>query len=580
MSYFEAEDKVPVQQTSIGIPSENGLTYNSTQTIEISVPATTKFFNPKESVLQFNVNIAPPTSASGVTRLQLDAEIGAQILIKDIRIWDGTHNTLLEEITDYNTMVAMKYDYETNQSLRNKRALTEGATIQTPSGRGTRGSTETQLNSFTENPYFTPRTADPDVTAWTSANWLSAKVDLPLHTGIFQNDRIFPLLLTNGLHISITLETDNRVFRNMDGVSSNRRATLNPIFHSINGCATTGAIAGGDTTSTWFFAVENNQQATNKNCPFVVGEPFNLVKLSDGSSATWTATTANPIISRIEYDTSTTPNLIKVTSTLTKELDTGGPITTNGAWSYYSTAVSDSTTFNPTYTVSNVELILAQVSVDPRYEAGMVSRMKEGGIITYDFLSATNYRHSQLVSDRVANIRLPLNNARAKSIICVPTDASVYTSKQNIDSEDTYLLTTANNRDWQNYSCRSGMVGLSDNITNYNFLYDGRLQPSRLVSLSKTSSKVSISQQALIENDKALTSAGINTHSMRNFSNNFVIGRSLSLGSGVYDARNKDFNLQVNYQETNGPTKAHLWKCYCFHIRRLNIRGDSISVEV
>ena len=162
----------------------------------------------------------------------------------------------------------------------------------------------------------------------------------------------------------------------------------------------------------------------------------------------------------------------------------------------------------------------------------------------------------------------------------MPTDASVYTSKQNIDSSSTYLENTENDRDWYNYACRSGMVGLSDNITNYNFLYDGRLQPSRLVSLSKTSSKVSISQQALIENDKALTSAGINTHSMRNFSNNFIIGRSLSLGSGVYDARNKDFNLQVNYQETNGPTKAHLWKCYCFHIRRLNIRGDSISVDV
>ena len=76
--YFEVEDKIPVQQTSISIPSEHGLSYNSTQIIEINVPATTKFINPKESYLQFNVKLTPPSDTSGdLTRLQLDGETGA-----------------------------------------------------------------------------------------------------------------------------------------------------------------------------------------------------------------------------------------------------------------------------------------------------------------------------------------------------------------------------------------------------------------------------------------------------------------------------------------------------------------------
>ena len=67
---------------------------------------------------------------------------------------------------------------------------------------------------------------------------------------------------------------------------------------------------------------------------------------------------------------------------------------------------------------------------------------------------------------------------------------------------------------------------------------------------------------------------------MRKYNENFVIGRALALGSGVYDARNKDFNLQVNYQESTAPSVPKLWKNYVFHLRRLVIKGDSIMVEV
>ena len=53
--------------------------------------------------------------------------------------------------------------------------------------------------------------------------------------------------------------------------------------------------------------------------------------------------------------------------------------------------------------------------------------------------------------------------------------------------------------------------------------------------------------------------------------------RALALNKGVYDTRNKDFSLQVNYG--NATTKNKLWNNYVFHLRRINIRGDNISVE-
>lgn len=588
MSYFDADTKIPIEQTSIAIPSENGLSYNSTQVIEISIPPTPKFIQPKESYLQMNVKLKGSSTGKPV-RLQLDSEIGGQCLIKDIRVYDGNKNTLLEEITDYNTMVAVKYDYETNQSLKNKRALTEGATVPVPSGRSTRGATETSLNQIKGNPYYKPVLGDT-TTVFSDDDYVNAKICLPLHTGIFQNDRVFPLLLTNGLHISITLEDDSKVFRSLDGVALNRRTTLNPIFHSTNGCATTGSLTGSGSKTTDFYISKENNMNSVENFPFVVGQSFNLYDVVNEVPATWTSAggDATPKITSISAS-SNGLILVQTSASSASNLTLAGGVQTDGKWVLIDTAVDEASVYNPTYTVSNVELVLQQINVDSRYEQGMMAKMKEGGTISYDFLSVTNYKYSQLKNDRVANIQLPIQNSRAKSIICVPTDATVYTSKQNINSGDnaqtsveslTYELEVDSSRNKYNYSCRSGLVGISDFISSYVFNYDGRLQPSRNVDLSKTSSKFSISQQALIENDKALTSAGINTHSMRNYNQNFIIGRALALGSGVYDARNKQFALQVNYQESSAPEKAKLWKNYVFHLRRLNIKGDSVSVEV
>ena len=271
-NFFVADDKIPITQQSVAIPAQNGLNYNATQSIEIQVPATTKFINPKESYLQFFVNITPDaTGGLGSSRFQLDTEIGANVLIKDIRIYDGNRNTLLEEITDYNTMVALKYDYESNESLRNKRALTEGSSTPMVESRGTRGSSESAACNTNHNPYFKPRTTFPDSTAFGKDDFLKAKVTLPLHTGLFQSDRILPIMLLDGLHISITLEDNYRVFRQLDNVLLGRRATLNPIFQSVNGSTTTGALANGSATTTFHLYQENNMTNT-ENCPFVVGE--------------------------------------------------------------------------------------------------------------------------------------------------------------------------------------------------------------------------------------------------------------------------------------------------------------------
>ena len=84
--------------------------------------------------------------------------------------------------------------------------------------------------------------------------------------------------------------------------------------------------------------------------------------------------------------------------------------------------------------------------------------------------------------------------------------------------------------------------------------------------------------------------SNIAPHSFRDLHKNAVIGRALSLQDGVYDTRNKDFNLQLSYEGTadtvapvrdnRARTKNILWNAYVSHIRRLVVRGNAISIEV
>ena len=155
MSFWRAENKIPIVQTSSAVTAENGLEFSENQIIRIDIPRTTKFIQPKESYLQFDFKIHQP-AGEGPTRLQLAGEIGAQSLIKNLRIYSSAESggVLLEEILDYDTMVAVKTSYDSDDVIRNKRGLTEGTTCWTPSNRGTMGNQKTCMNDTQTNPYI------------------------------------------------------------------------------------------------------------------------------------------------------------------------------------------------------------------------------------------------------------------------------------------------------------------------------------------------------------------------------------------------------------------------------------------
>jgi hypothetical protein len=573
MSYWQTDDKIPISQKSISIPSQNGLEYSAGQRIIFEVPSGVEFIQPRECYLKWDVKLKLP-SGKLPTKLQLDETLGAQSLIKDIRIYSGgAGKILLEELQNYNVLTNVKYTYETNDVLRKKRALTEGSTFHSVGTRGTCGGTESHKNNVIENPYFKVKTGATS-TEWSDDDFLKVKCLLPIQTGIFQNSKVFPVMMTEGLQIDILLEDNNKVMRQLDQVMRLKRHTFMPIYHSKN-----GSLEGPDATGTAgdfqsIFLANDNLIKSVDSVPFCVGEEIQFVKLSDG-----TPIVPAPVCKISQISACATNGLVQLEFSASGQVAVD--VTPLGTFGLVSNAVENESSYDASYTLSDCELVLQQLEMPQGYKNTMMKMMKEGGSMNYDFLSFTNFKYSQLASDIVANIRLPLNMSRAKAILSVPTDATTYNSADRITGKDTYTYFDDNDAtgDRVMNSDKSGLVGIIDRLQDYQFFYDGKLNPSRKVDTSKTATQMAVGQQGLIELEKALSMSNIIPYSFLGFQENFVIGRALSLHNGVYDTRGKDFNLQVEYT-AGTPQKNKLWNNYVAHLRRIEFTANGISLQV
>ncbi len=609
-SYWKNDDKIKVSQTQVSVPSTNGLSYTSTagqsgRRVDFEIPPTIKFLDGKNSYLQFEVKVGLPAGRTP-TRLHLDPFIGGNSVVKNLRAYSGNRSVLLEELSDYNAKVQMQYSYNQDDSMRKMRALKEGCLVPTVENRGTLGTSVSNNIDLSSNPYYKPVGTVPAGRDWgTADDFLTAKLSLPIHSGLFADggNKIFPVLMTEGLFIEIDLEDPARYLKQLDSVNRNRRIQQNPVFHGID---VGGANLGVDnaTDRTEIFLSKSNNMTSVENCPFVKGEKIGICnKLNGIQECSLTvggavAVQTHPTITNIELD----GGFVKLTTTAFRNSNVGtGVDATTDNFVVFSAAIdtkrvevgdlttqliAPSTTYPATTTISDVQIVCQQVGVDPQYESGMMKKMRDGGTIEIDIPSVTNYKHSLLKTNRNATINVPVSNTRAKSMIIMPTDSTTLNPAQLIaGTQDTYEE-EATAMDGQLHSIRSGQVGIIDRLTSYQMVVDSKNVPAQPINVSKINKGVSIAAQPLIELEKALNQAGIVPRSFVDYNRNFLIGRAYALNDGVANLNNKSNQIQLFYNETTAagvdqaPEKDKLLFCYVFHLRRISIKGDSVSVTL
>lgn len=608
-SFWRNDDKIKVSQTQVSVPSTNGRSYTGTagqsgRRIDFEIPPTVKFMDGKNSYLQFDIKIGIPATLTP-TRLHLDPFIGGQAVVKNLRIYSGSRSVLLEEISDYNAKVQMQYSYNQDDSMRAMRAMKEGSLVTNVESRGTLGTSVSNNIDIETNPYYKPVGTVPVGRDWGNADdFLTAKVSLPIHCGLFaESSKIFPVMMTDGLFVEVDIEDPARFVKQLDSVNRHRRMKQNPIFHGVDVAGGALTINNATNRTEIFLGLQNNMMRV-ENCPFVKGERIGICSATNPRSEcalTLTASGAQgyPKIENIELDGS---GKIKITCEQFQNSDSGtGVSATSNNFILFSAAidtdrrenddatavlVAATTSYPITTEVSNAEIVVQQVGVDPRYEAGMMKRMRDGGTIEIDIPSVTNYKHSLLSSNRNATINLAVSNTRAKSMIVMPTDArTLSVADLMAGAKDAYEEETTD-MDGRLHSIRSGQVGIIDHLTSYQMVVDDKLVPSRPIVVSKINKGESIAAQPLIELEKALNQAGIVPRSFTDYNRNFLIGRAYALNDGVANLNNKSNQLQLLYNETNAagadrpPSRDKLLFCFLFHIRRISIKGESVTVSL
>ena len=562
-SYWESDNIIRIGETSVSIPSEHGLSYTSGQKISLMVPPSVKMISGKDCYLEFNVKIA---GGAVPTKLQLD-QMGGSCVIRNLRIYDGTRATLLEEIVDYNAVVAMKYDYDADDSLRQSRALVEGGTAYAPRFRGTNGTSESHLTELHQNPYFAEKTGVL-TTAWTDADHTTAKCCVPIHAGVF-GDRIFPVMMTNGLYMEFDLAPAQQVIKQLDSVNRHVRTPRNVFFKSLVN-DTMWTVSGSNKDVFWVSQTENELGGDVSNFPFCVGETFRFAKYLQPNNIN--AMSGEMKISRIE--TEAVSGNVQVTLE-TAVNNAAGP-EVDGEWVMYSTAMEVGATTNLQYTVSNFNLVAHEIHLDPSYEAGMLAKAREGKSIELDIYSVTNHKHSTLASDTQVTYNIHANNSRAKSLVIMPTDATTYAVGAQVAGLGTYQIgpfdggTDVDSDDLMDSSLtsmRSGYSGMIDGLTSTQYMIGGVLVPSRPVSTKKMVTKQSVDAFHLFELEKALSQAGVAPRSFAAMQTNFLCGRSFGVQNGVADLRNKDLQVLLRYEDLAfPPTKNKIYNNFVFHI--------------
>ncbi len=578
-SYWKVDDTMRIGQKYISIPSENGLEYSPEQKIQIFVDPSTKFMSGQDSYLDFNFQIKLPSGSPVPTKLALD-QMGGSALIKNIRIYDGSRGTLLEELDSYSSLCSVRYDYDTDDSTRNYRALREGSGVHNVANRGSMGTSYSVMANTLTNPYFKKVEGNQNASAtWTNDAFLKAKLCIPLHTGIFaQNSHIFPVMMTNGLYIEIDTPPAGEVIKQLDSVLKNRRTKLNPFFHSLNG-SLTGADtwpANASTFDTFYIQTKNNLSGDDavSKFPFVIGETFKFCNFDDITATSNLSGTAT--ISEINLSSN---GLIEVKLGTALSNNGTGAVAIGQDDVMYSTAVEDASSYDLSYTISNVNLVISEVMLDPGYERGMIQKVREGKNIEIDIMTATNYKHSILASDRQTTFQIYAQNSRAKSLLIVPQDSSVYSAKDQICASGTYeILQNEDSDDTALFSNRSGYTGCCDELKDIQYQLQGRLVPSRAIDVSKIASRQSIDAFHLYELEKCLDNAGIVPRSFRAFKDNFVFGRGFGVNQGALDLRGKDLAVILKYTNADAPAKGKLFNSFVVHVRRFLIGTGSVQV--
>lgn len=543
---LEVSQSMPVENYSIVQQSENGTQFSPLQKTRLRIPAHLGYVDFHTSYLQFDFEIQ-----NAKAKMEFTNEMGADVLIRTWRVLIGGH--VVEEIDHPNVLLkTLKYDYGMDLGMEE---VNQVFNIQGES-RSYQG-----LNKN-----------DPTVDVGANQNPCQKRkmiLDLKF-SGIFGSTQTFPVGLSGDVEIEIVWEEARKALQVVQAgymplkvtAANNREARgLNIVTPQTAGAKTEVKLLAGPAD------LPNNASLNNaSDQPFVLGQGLRFTGEGGANGATAQCnflSTGN--ITAIAPDGGD-GTLYTVAFTVDTNSVIEGSIAYNPAGVEFNGATSWDNNGLLTYEVSVPSLFLQVVAPPPQYVAEQAQKVAAEGL-SIDVPTYTCYKTNTFANINSATIDIPCYSSRARSIICIGIDSAQPLGGNNV------LLNP--------YNMRSDYNDLS----TYQFQIGEHREPVRPVDCSNLSTfQDNVAQEQLTELEKALRAAGGDVRSLRNYKDNFVIGRALSAYGGSIPLTMKGARIYIDYLQNNlrddtaVAVRAKNWFCYCHHIRRLTISPQGIKM--
>tara|TARA_R110000765_G_scaffold6409_2_gene19785 strand:+ start:4263 stop:6086 length:1824 start_codon:yes stop_codon:yes gene_type:complete len=607
------------------------------------VPAFLNFIDPEQTYLKFDLKLA-----GGPAPLVCHPYSGVNSCIQRIRILSGD-GVLIEEIDDYNVWLANRMKYQDDMSENLKRTFTEGTF---------------DMSIVRDQPYFTPLPGVAPAAAASITGAVSAVAyntntfTVPLRTGLFESKHILPVgeAGMNGLRIEIHLVNDPRkalirhplnaptlapLLCNQGDVGTVIPYAVPPLISNVIDLNTVSINVQGRLTvpSTLqanaanpddLFGCENGQTLGCKaqprfsqlaDCPYRIGDSVFIYDkdtvvassafvitgvawenggAGGGRAASWRLDGAFTGAFPNMRDGSGVRDAIVPAGAAPGGAYAGNPaVDAYGPYfvaANYNVGATEVTT--PNFTVSNAAMVCGQIMPGSSYEKAMTRRVASGEGLSIDIKSIQQYKQNLQRDITTSSIYLPIVNSRIYSIFTIPTVQEYYTFDNCMNIDDHKLL------------------GINDNISEYQWYYEGVLHPNRrvpcgayrggttlagsegtgvgagatpqmetrigrgkLMQANKVSNSADIMEQHhFYELVKSWENCGYRTKNLRGANTAFVMSRCLSKYGQTYDARGKDF--QLNIERSRAGKKDLLLHTFVCHLRRLRVTPNGVQMDL
>ncbi len=632
---FNSNDKTKFVATrNVSIKPESIVPYNpTTNNPKFHIPQSLGFIDPSSLFLKYNLKF------SGRGCWMPDTHAGALSLWRDMRLQTGDGRTTIEDLQDMNCKTAHDNNLNQNNSINNRRSLYEGKSVRNASKKD-------QL-------FLSPPKANPTNVA-DAYEQIQLQHGLPQSGILGHHARVFPVMATEGLRVSLTLDNLARSLvawtNNCNKVEVNRGSGLalpeSPLtttggfssftngywenykdqradwvgLYGIDGATATGLdkdTADNGEVKANAAAITEQQillcNVSDAECPTnpadIVGlrsvrdavngdadfRPFSIGDLlyvgtvagtGSDSGTHGTADTGCEMLGVVSgFDTDSTAGQTRAVvkyypfgsgrtiagsgeAKLARDYPKGSAIFVNPA-----DRLSKSTYIAPglradavpanlrtqeaiTYEITDLELVVNQVSPPETYVAALQNQISKSGL-NIDYKTTTMYRHNQETLTGLTNQIIPAVQTRAYSVVSVPLDSKV----QNNNSDP-----------------RSSFKGICDGIQNYQYVVGSSLQPNRPVDTKRYNSpniEPKFEPLHMMELEKATVASGNAVRSWWDLSNDFSVGRAFGLNGQIHNINGKDLALRAEYK--NGQT-TKLFQHFICHLNTLNISSDIASV--